>query len=153
MAQVLVAAGDAGTRESLRAALAEAGCAVWAVETGMAALTAMASSPHLRVVVLDVELPDLDGLQVLRFASAALHGGWRSGTVLLAPPGRPISLGTERRRGRWSPQILAKPVNRDALITAVRIAAARQRAATRRASGRARQAVSRHDSAGVAIHA
>lgn len=136
MTQVLVATGDRDMRESMGFALASAGYQVREADTGIGALTLMAASARPLVVVLDAPLPDLDGSHVLRFAAAALHTSWLSGTVLLTSDDRQLSPPRGRGRGAQSPQILAKPVNRDTLLRAVHIAATRQRAAVRRATGR-----------------
>lgn len=156
MMQVLVATGESSMRESIRLALESAGYRVREAETGIAALTVMAASEHPLVVVLDAQLPDLDGLQVLRFAETVLHAGWRAGMVLISAEAKPLVLGDEWDAGAWLPQVLTQPISLDVLVTAVRIAAARQRAVVRRTTRsrapRARRAVALHNGVGAGHH-
>lgn len=150
--EVLVVAGDHDVRESIRAALTTAGYRVRTEETGIAALTVMAASARPRVVVLDAQLADLDGLDVLRFAGTALSAGWRSGMVLLAAETRPLALTEGWAVGARAPQVLAKPIALDKLVTAVRIAETRQRAVSRGAGERDRQAAPLHNRVGAVRH-
>lgn len=150
MTQVLVAVGDEEVREAVGFALTVAGFSCQEVETGIEALTIMASSARPIVVVLDAQLPDLDGPHILRFAATMLSAGWLSGMVLLTTEPRTVNMTDERALGGWPPQELVKPVSLDALVTAVRVAAARQRSASRRHSVRIRRATPIHDSIGAA---
>ena len=152
MTQVLVAIGDEDVREAMGFALTVAGFSCREVETGIEALAIMASSARQIVVVLDAQLPDLDAVQVLRFAATMLSVGWLSSMVLLTTEPRTVNVTDEREWGGWSPQELVKPVSADTLITAVRVAAARQRSASRRRSAHIRRAAPLHNSIGAAQH-
>ncbi len=65
MAQVLLVEDDAAIRGAVLRELADRGHAVAYVATGLAALEAVVDEPP-DVVVLDLGLPDIDGVQVLR---------------------------------------------------------------------------------------
>jgi len=117
-----VAEDDPALREQLRAALADAGYVVDAVDNGIDAAHLGASEP-LDAVVLDLGLPGMDGLAVLR--------QWRSEDIRL-----PVVVLTAR--GTWQERVLgidagaddylAKPFEMEELI-------ARVRAVLRRAAG------------------
>lgn len=63
---VLVVDDDAGIRETLRLMLEDAGYSAAEAGDGMAALAVLRSSARPLVVLLDVMLPRLDGIGVLR---------------------------------------------------------------------------------------
>ena len=69
MAAVLVVEDDPAIRSGLVRALTDAGHAVTAVATGMAALQAVVDEPP-DIVLLDLGLPDVDGQQVLSMLRA-----------------------------------------------------------------------------------
>ena len=66
---ILVVDDEAGVRASLAGILGDEGYAVEAVETGEAALAALAAR-RFDLVLLDVWLPGMDGLEILEPASA-----------------------------------------------------------------------------------
>jgi two-component system OmpR family response regulator len=66
MALILVADDDAHLREVVRFALARAGHTVELACDGVAALARVAQPPTVELVVLDVLMPELDGLAALR---------------------------------------------------------------------------------------
>jgi CheY-like chemotaxis protein len=65
MARVLVVDDDGDIRDSLRWALEDAGHEVSEAAGGAAALEMLWASPHPLVAVLDIIMPDQDGLAVL----------------------------------------------------------------------------------------
>lgn len=125
MAQVLVVESDGDVRAAIGFALTEAGHAVLEADTGIRALTLMASSERPLVVVLDLDLSDLDGSHVIRFVGDALPQGWISAMVLMSSnPGGPRLLngharGPREGRAKRAPQVLAKPFDRETLVAAV----------------------------------
>jgi CheY-like chemotaxis protein len=65
MAHVLVVDDDEGIRESLRWALEDAGHAVSEAPDGVTAVELLRASPRPLVAVLDIVMPDGDGVAVL----------------------------------------------------------------------------------------
>lgn len=122
--RVLVAEDDAALREQLRAALTEAGYVVDVASNGVDAAH-LGSVEALDAVVLDLGLPERDGLSVLR--------EWRAAGIRL-----PVVVLTAR--GTWQERVLgidagaddyvAKPFEMEELV-------ARLRAVLRRAAGHA----------------
>lgn len=121
MAQVLVVESDHNVRAAIGFALTEAGYAVLEADTGIAALTLMAANDHPLAVVLDLQLPDLDGMQVVRFAGNALRPDWAAGMVLMSSDGHTPQLLADGRRRARAPQVLLNPFDLDALLAAVRL--------------------------------
>jgi CheY-like chemotaxis protein len=95
-ARILVVDDERFFREAIRDALAPAGFAVELAATGQEALDKLAD-PALGVVVLDLQLPDLHGLEVFRRATrlrpdvvfGALERGFARGHLEFAADGRP----------------------------------------------------------------
>lgn len=63
--RVLIADDDAEVREVLREVLEESGLEVVEASDGDAALTALRREPDLRLVLLDIRMPRLDGAAFL----------------------------------------------------------------------------------------
>src|SRR5690242_9570293 len=70
---VLVVDDDVAIRQLLRVLLEGAGYAVTEAEDGERALSALRGSPHPFVVLLDVGMPELDGVGVLRTVVRTRH--------------------------------------------------------------------------------
>jgi CheY-like chemotaxis protein len=69
MASVLVVDDDKDTREVLRLAFEDEGYRVAEAADGLKALEVLRASASPLVVVLDLDLPQLDGIQVLRMVA------------------------------------------------------------------------------------
>ena len=91
MSRVLVVDDDPQLRQTLRINLTAHGHAVSLAPDGTTALRLAATEPHPEVVVLDLGLPDTNGLDVL----AGLRG-WSAVpvVVLSAPPVAVVSTAT-----------------------------------------------------------
>src|SRR3984893_7301825 len=87
MTRILIVEDERNLADGLRFNLEAAGYQVQAVETGVAALDALAKAePEFDVVVLDVMLPGKDGFTVM---SEMRHGGNFTPTLMLTARGHP----------------------------------------------------------------
>jgi DNA-binding response OmpR family regulator len=116
--RVLVVDDERFFREAIRDALAEAGIECEAVESGAEGLAA-ASDPQVGVVVLDVTLPDMSGIDVLR----RLHSERPALRVIVLSAHTDQELVLEALRLDAS-DYLAKPLHDEELVLAVRRALA-----------------------------
>ncbi len=114
MPRVLVVDDERFYREAIRDALTEAGFECDTAESGEVALAA-ARDPHVGVVILDIALQDMDGLELLR--SLRSH----------RPALRVIVLSTHTDQERVlealrleATDYLAKPLHDEELLLAVR---------------------------------
>ena len=73
--RILVVEDDRGVRESLAVVLEVQGYEVAAVETGEAGLAHLTDGDPVDLIVLDVNLPGIDGIETCRRVRAAGHGG------------------------------------------------------------------------------
>lgn len=116
--RVLVVEDEASFRDAVAEALAEAGIACEAVATGAAALETV-GDPQVGAVVLDVTLPDLDGIEVLR----RMRSERPSLQVIVVSGQADHALVLEALRLEAS-DYLAKPLHHEELVLAVRRALA-----------------------------
>jgi DNA-binding NarL/FixJ family response regulator len=116
--RVLVVDDERFFREAIRDALAEAGIECEALESGKAGLEA-ARDPQVGVVVLDVTLPDMSGIDVLR----QLHSERPTQRVIVLSSHTDQELVLEALRLDAS-DYLAKPLHDEELVLAVRRALA-----------------------------
>jgi DNA-binding response OmpR family regulator len=72
--RLLIADDDKNLRETLRCALEDAGFGVITASDGVAALSALASDAGLALIVLDISMPLMDGLELLRKLRASGDG-------------------------------------------------------------------------------
>ncbi len=86
---LLVANGDDDFGRSFRAKLEQEGCRVTTASTGAEALNE--ARGHFDLILLDLELPELDGLEVLKELRAQANGNW-SPVFLLKSEGEPTHL-------------------------------------------------------------
>jgi len=66
--RVLLVDDDAIVRDVLSLSLEDAGYAVWAADSGAAALTLLASGERVDIIVSDLTMPAMDGLTLIRMA-------------------------------------------------------------------------------------
>jgi len=116
--RVLVVDDERFFREAIRDALAEAGIECETLENGAEGLAA-ARDPQVGVVVLDVTLPDMSGIDVLR----RLHGERPELRVIVLSAHTDQELVLEALRLDAS-DYLAKPLHDEELVLAVRRALA-----------------------------
>jgi DNA-binding response OmpR family regulator len=103
---VLVVDDEPHIGRIIQTRLEQGGCAVTLAETGSAALAALAADPSLRVVVLDLMLPDLSGLDVLRAMRADAR--WRDlPCLVLTAAGQDAQLRDAMRAG--ASECMTKP--------------------------------------------
>ena len=74
-ARILVVEDDRGVRESLAVVLEVQGYEVTGVETGEEGLAHVADGGAVDLIVLDVNLPGIDGIETCRRLRASGHGG------------------------------------------------------------------------------
>jgi CheY-like chemotaxis protein len=121
--QVLIADDDDEIRLTLRLIMEEGGYIALEAETGEDALQVMRVSKRPLVVLLDVMMPRVDGLDVLRIVAAeeALR---RHAYLLVTAGGKTLPLADAQLITRLGVRIIAKPFDLDALLDAVAAAAA-----------------------------
>ncbi len=108
---ILVVEDDADTREFIVMLLSSAGYATLEAASGAAALTTMATHPA-RAILLDLRLPDMDGLAVCRYLRA---NGYPTVPILLVTAERrPLLDRNVANAGATG--LLSKPFAPDALL-------------------------------------
>lgn len=70
MARILIAEDDASMRQFLAMALEKAGHSVTLCENGILALTAIETDPAYDVLLSDIVMPGIDGIELSRKAAA-----------------------------------------------------------------------------------
>jgi CheY-like chemotaxis protein len=123
MVHVLVVEDDVATRQMLRMALDDAGYGVSEAPNGEAALRVLRASPYPLVVVLDMLMPEGDGLTVLRAVrdDAHLATGHRYLAMSASPPAR-LTLPPDLTRLLLRP-LISKPFRLADVLAAVEEAA------------------------------
>src|SRR5215468_4567329 len=79
---VLVVDDEADTRWAMRATLEDAGYAVFEASEGKSALAQLTDSPQGMVVVLDLQMPGMDGVAVLLALAKDEHLADRHALIL-----------------------------------------------------------------------
>ncbi|HEX8995514.1 MAG TPA: response regulator [Ktedonobacterales bacterium] len=127
MAHVLIADDDEGIRESLRMLLEDDGHRVTECDTGQDALTILRQEGERCVVLLDLVMPDMDELGLLRAIESDAALARRHAYIVL-------SAGTESLLSQAQPFVTAlggmvvrKPFDIDELTRAVSLAEQRLR--------------------------
>ncbi|MBI1945601.1 MAG: response regulator [Deltaproteobacteria bacterium] len=123
--RVLIVEDNAVNRRVAELMLARLGCDVRAVDGGNAAIDAVRAQPF-DVVLLDIQMPDLDGLEVARRVRAA-HGA-RPRIVMMTASAQPNDAEAAATAG--ADGFLAKPVSLQQLASALDAARAASAAAT-----------------------
>jgi CheY-like chemotaxis protein len=126
MVHVLVVEDDDATRQMLRTVLDDAGYRVSVAQTGVTALEVLRTSPHPLVVVLDMLMPQGDGLTVLRAVrdDAYLATRHRYLAMAASPPAR-LNLTADLARLLTRP-LISKPFRLADVLAAVDEAARTQ---------------------------
>jgi CheY-like chemotaxis protein len=129
MAHILVVDDDAATRDAIRWVLAEDGHEVVEAADGRLALATMRASRHPLVVLLDLLMPGMSGIAVLREVAADESLRSRHAVVLMtASPPAPNSA-VAAVLAQLGASAVDKPFNIDDLLAAVAQAARKLTAA------------------------
>lgn len=123
---VLVVDDDEAIREVVRDILEEAGYRVWEAPDGAPALERLRQHPQGMVVLLDLNMPGVDGLAVLRAVAddASLRARFPI-IVLTARYGPTLPLADAQLLTQGALALLPKPFAVDDLLAAVAAAARR----------------------------
>ncbi len=122
---VLVVDDDDGIRESLRWLLQDEGYVVYDAPDGKPALERLREHPEGMVVLLDVNMPGMDGLEVLRAVEADAPLATRHAYLVVTARDRTLPLAIAQQLTRLHIPLIAKPFDLEELLAAVTAAAAR----------------------------
>ena len=114
-AKVLVIDDSALVRRQVGKALSTAGFAIHEATDGVDALEKLAGSPDTRLIVCDVNMPRMNGLEFLEQLNAR---GTRIAVVMLTSEGQPELV--ERAKALGAKGWLVKPFKPDMLVAAAR---------------------------------
>jgi two-component system, chemotaxis family, chemotaxis protein CheY len=122
MKQVLIVDDSAAVRLLVRSSLSGSEFAVLEASDGVEACKAIQENPGLDLVFLDVNMPRMNGLQVLQMARATGRLDTMS-VVILTTESEPGMIEKAKRNGArgW----VVKPFKSDALVKAARAAVSR----------------------------
>lgn len=120
---VLVVDDDADIRTTLVEVLQEEGYVVYEAPDGKPALTQLRQSTEPMVVLLDMQMPGLDGIAVLHAVAAHEELATRHAYIVMTAYGsRTLPLTVANGLSSLQVPILAKPFDIDLVVAAVRAA-------------------------------
>lgn len=122
---VLVVDDDCGIRTIARFALEDAGYAVYEAGDGIQALERLRSHPQGFVVLLDLNMPGLDGWSVLRTVKAEAQLATRHRFLLVTANSEMLPTALVKLLGELHVPVIAKPCRLDRMLDAVARAASR----------------------------
>lgn len=122
MTTVLVVDDDTELRESLRMVLEDAGYDALEAAGGAAALNVLRASKERLVVLLDLIMPLMDGIEVLRAVAADSMLATRHTYILLTADDRPMAAANVALLASLGVPTVHKPVDIDDLLAAVTLA-------------------------------
>jgi two-component system chemotaxis response regulator CheY len=125
MVSVLIVDDDADTRDVVRLVLEDAGYVVTEAENGVQALEAVRGSATPLVVVLDLDLPQLDGVGVLQAVVDDATLAVRHAFVLLTAVTQQRYQAAEAISVTLGASLILKPFDLNAFLDAVAAAADR----------------------------
>lgn len=125
MASALVVDDDQDTRDILRIVLEDAGYAVTEAADGVLALDALRASVSPLAVVLDLDLPRLDGLGVLRAVADDARLSERHAFVLLTAVAHQRYQAAQDVCAQLAVPLILKPFELDTLLDALAAASHR----------------------------
>ncbi len=123
--QVLVVDDDASVRFSVRMTLEDAGYRVAEASNGEQALEWLRTFPERAVVVLDLQMPGLNGRQVMETVEQQEELAQRHSFLLLTANANTLPLSFVDLLTRLRTPVIAKPFDLDRLLEAVADAARR----------------------------
>ncbi|HKU96412.1 MAG TPA: response regulator [Vineibacter sp.] len=116
---VLIVDDEADLLEEMATTLSEEGFSVLRAPSGMAALKLFAGNPEIGVVVTDVRMPELDGLQLIERLLAHLPADASKPQIIVLTGHGTMDTAIRALRLHAS-DFLSKPVTRADLVTTVR---------------------------------
>ncbi len=123
---VLVVDDERDIREAIRLVLEEEGYPVYEVPDGKPALVRLREHPEGMVVLLDVQMPGMDGISLLRALDADEQVATRHAIIILsAQYPRTLPLDLAALLTRLDVRVLGKPFDIDVLVAGVGAAAQR----------------------------
>lgn len=125
MMRALVVDDDVDTRDVVRLLLEDVGYVVSEAKDGEQALDMLRASDVPLVVLLDLDLPRIDGVEVLRAVARDARLSGRNAFVLLTAVSHSRYQAAAEICATLSVPIMLKPFNLDALLTTVAAAAHR----------------------------
>lgn len=121
--EVLVADDDEAIRETIRYILEESGYSVREAADGVEALAILRRSPRPRVVLLDLMMPRLDGVSVLRAVTSDPELAHQHRFILVSANLATFASSLSALLSQTDAEVLAKPFDIDALLDSVNRAA------------------------------
>jgi CheY-like chemotaxis protein len=125
MAHVLVVDDDEPIRDALRALLEDAGHTVDEAPSGAPALERLKRSGGGLVVLLDVNMPGTDGIQVMRAVSEQNPLAPRHAYIIMTATARTLPMAFVNQLAEMRAPIVTKPFDADELLDAIDRAAHR----------------------------
>jgi CheY-like chemotaxis protein len=119
MASVLIVEDDKDTRDVLRMVFENEGHVVSEAADGLEALDVLRESASSLVVVLDLDLPRLDGIQLLRMVAADPSLAARHAFILLTAVSNQRFREAEAVCAQYMVPVIAKPFELDTVLDAV----------------------------------
>ena len=123
--EVLVVDDDPEIRQALRFLLEHDGYGVHEAANGQRALDVLRTSPRRMVVLLDVRMPGMTGLEVLEQVAEQLVLARHAYILITGQFGQTMSLDAAELVARLAIPVITKPFDLDKLLSAVEAAAAR----------------------------
>jgi two-component system, chemotaxis family, CheB/CheR fusion protein len=120
--KILVVEDNALNRLYAKEILRQEGHTVMAVESGLAGLAAL-EKESFDVVLLDISMPDMDGIEVIKRIRGASGGGIDPNTVVIALTAYAFEEDKERILRAGMNGYIAKPVEPEALMKALKLIA------------------------------
>lgn len=130
MTHVLVADDDPPTRDSIRFVLEDAGYEVEEAADGRATLTALSISPYPLIALVDLLMPGMPGVDVLRAIAADARLASRHRYIGITAAVGPVAPLADALLAQLNGPLLFKPFDIDTLLNAVNAASATLSAAT-----------------------
>jgi CheY-like chemotaxis protein len=122
---VLVVDDDDGVRDSLRWLLEDEGYTVYDAPDGKLALEHLRDHPERMVVLLDLNMPGTDGMEVMQSVEDQASLAARHAFIVMTANGRTLPLAFAQRLTRLETPVIYKPFDLDKLLATVATAAHR----------------------------
>jgi len=113
--EVLVVDDDDDLRETMREVIEEEGFSVCAAKSAGAAITHLAAHPPPRLILLDLAMPEMDGLTFAK--QLRRNGAFAQIPVIIVSA---VVQGLVQSELRWATDVLTKPLHLSDLLRVVR---------------------------------